>query len=377
MNLSIARSLLIFVGILFISYVKAEENHEAITVAKDMFLKIHKHVPNIQSLDVIDKKGIIPGVYSSIGPTLQEYSGGATSGSYFYIFPDGSYIYTEWADIMAETIYEKGHWDIKNSFITFKNDDSLSKERSTSEYYLPFKLGNGNIVIMGNSWDFTYFSNNYFEGSSPEFIMLLTTHEKVKNINHDDTKLIKDELMEHSWKPWFFAEGYPPHTLKVEAYNESDKVAVIQTLSGRKIPIENGGGIAVEAMVIFPIKGAEMGELLNIYYGASDIGSKYMANLVWDQEVNGYTFYDVNMDISVIDLELKVTSIDEFMWSWGLKGDAISYDDNKYFLPICDTKCDSICQRKFEYVQYMIRQKNNSSSNKSLKPGTPSIGGAP
>jgi hypothetical protein len=36
----------------------------------------------------------------------------ATQGVDFYLFPDRSYIYVEWADILPPTIFEKGNWTV-------------------------------------------------------------------------------------------------------------------------------------------------------------------------------------------------------------------------------------------------------------------------
>jgi len=234
--------LIVFLSIIFsTSSVNAVEESDIMNDANKMFSEIQSHVPNIKSFDFEKHKNEIPGIYSTYGPTMLERLGRGTSGSLFYIFPDGTYLYTKWADIMPETIYEKGHWEINDSFITFIGDNSLSKERSTSEKYLPIRMENNNILIMGNKWDYHYFSTHYFDGDDPAFIMLVATHEKIKNISNVEIEPLKAELMERAWKPWFFAEGFPPHQLKVDAYNKSDLVAVVQTISGHMIPLEEGG----------------------------------------------------------------------------------------------------------------------------------------
>jgi len=198
-----------FYFILFSSYVFANEHKSNQVNATEMFSEIKNHLPNIKKYDIDKYKNLIPGVYSNYGPTKLKYVDGGTSGSLFYIFPDGSYIYTEWADIMRETIYEKGHWDIKNSFIIFANDNSLPFVRTRSKYHLPFRLKNDNIVIMGSELDYELFRKHWTNGDNlktdPEYLLLLNTHEKSKDIRTEDTELMKEELMKRAWRPLSFS----------------------------------------------------------------------------------------------------------------------------------------------------------------------------
>lgn len=39
--------------------------------------------------------------------------GSGLSGSELYLFDDDTYIYTEWADVEPETIYDKGRWTLE------------------------------------------------------------------------------------------------------------------------------------------------------------------------------------------------------------------------------------------------------------------------
>lgn len=206
-NTRFIKLIIFFINAFVVSYVIADERLDNINDAKEMFTEIQRHVPNIKSFDIKKYKNQIPGIYSTYGPTKLEYVDGGTSGSLFYIFPDGSYIYTEWADIMSETIYEKGHWDITNSFIILTNDNSLPFVRTRSKYHLPFRLKNGNIVIMGSNWEYEYFTKYLSDGYSldPEYRLLVSTHEKSKDVRQEDTELMKEELMGRSWRPLFFS----------------------------------------------------------------------------------------------------------------------------------------------------------------------------
>ena len=328
-----------------------------------IFSEIKHLLPNIKQLSTsalnIEN---ISGYYCTSGSSMKEQMGGALSGAELYLFPDNTYIYLRWADIFPLTIYEKGQWNIHNGFIVLDNDGSVSQnEFPKDNEYLPLVIHKGNkdnIFIMGSKRDYSYFLKEAKDDSA--FMLLLCGFEKEKTIAHIETKDIKKKLMEKAWKPWLFAEGYPPHTLKVEAYKGSDIVAIIKTISGHQIPLDKGGGIKIKAKVIYSIKGAKSGDELDIFYAAGNLQQEYIANLVWEPNLNGYKYYDWNMDIPVIDIEKsEYSSIYEFMKGWGLEGEPVLIESNRYYLPVCRTECDDICQRKFEYIQYMLKQNSN------------------
>jgi hypothetical protein len=47
---------------------------------------------------------------------------GGLSGDDLYLFPDKTYIYMEWADILPRTIRDQGAWEYQDSFITLYSD---------------------------------------------------------------------------------------------------------------------------------------------------------------------------------------------------------------------------------------------------------------
>jgi hypothetical protein len=123
--------------------------------ALGMFEVIKEKVPQVKPFDIQDSKYKISGHYSDSGPSMAGHE--RLSGSDLYLFPDGTYIYTEWADIMPETVYEKGNWKFEDSFISFTNDNSLKKAPSLEKKYFVFLSLNETIFLMASTQAFEYF----------------------------------------------------------------------------------------------------------------------------------------------------------------------------------------------------------------------------
>src|SRR6266478_8010109 len=89
--------------------------------------------PHVTPLDRLQAKvqvdpinGVSPqrlaGKYSNPPKEFQ----GALSGSDLYLFPDGTYIYCEWADIEPVTIYDKGTWALVEGLVGLKSDQEVN-----------------------------------------------------------------------------------------------------------------------------------------------------------------------------------------------------------------------------------------------------------
>ncbi len=76
--------------------------------------------------------------------------GGGLAGSILYLFQDGTYIYTEWADVMAEMIYDKGKWQAIGGVVTLSSDPEVTWRVEGDQRYLALvRGGSGERVLFG------------------------------------------------------------------------------------------------------------------------------------------------------------------------------------------------------------------------------------
>jgi len=65
----------------------------------------------------------------------------ALTGEEFYLFPDKTYFYLYWADIMPRTIYDRGTWEQRDGFVVLKTDGKAPDHRRAKNHvYLPVTM---------------------------------------------------------------------------------------------------------------------------------------------------------------------------------------------------------------------------------------------
>jgi hypothetical protein len=132
--------------------------------------------------------------------------GSGLSGFEFYLFSDASYIYTRWADIMPETIYEKGTWIVQDGFITLKPDGSLPRDRLPIDHvYAPLLLDESTEVhLMSHRWDFSCFLENVGKRKPDANMFNICTVRRKRQPSRAAQEEIRRELMARAWRPDFF-----------------------------------------------------------------------------------------------------------------------------------------------------------------------------
>lgn len=94
-----------------------------------------------------------------------QYSNGATflfvAGNELYLLHDATYIYTKWADIIPETVCDKGTWSVKDGSLILKSDGSVPDgEKPRDQVYWPLLLeSSAQVRLMGHR-DFSSFVAN-------------------------------------------------------------------------------------------------------------------------------------------------------------------------------------------------------------------------
>jgi hypothetical protein len=182
--------------------------HTALTSQKILDSIQEKLRSGMQESELKMTNSVTSGHYSDPGASVKERVGPGLSGSDLYLFPDKTYVYIEWADILPPTIYEKGKWKFENSFIFLEDDGSLTRsEFPTDHIYLPVTILTGSLhreVLLGYEWSYSHFMEH--AGDDPEFILFLFTLERENDISIEQADNLKQRLLKESWNPEFFTE---------------------------------------------------------------------------------------------------------------------------------------------------------------------------
>lgn len=128
--------------------------------------------------------------------------GGGLSGRELFLFSDSTYIYTEWADISPETVYDKGTWALTDGFVVLSSDKSLEKAPHLpfDHVYLPIRLkGRSGLFIMSHRWDFSYFADH--AGNNPASMFEMVALHLTERMGPDGEQKAKARLLQRVWKP--------------------------------------------------------------------------------------------------------------------------------------------------------------------------------
>ncbi|MFA5794073.1 MAG: hypothetical protein WC980_03260 [Candidatus Brocadiia bacterium] len=129
--------------------------------------------------------------------------GGGLSGDDIYFFPDKTYMYTHWADIIEEHICDKGRWAYEQGFLSIYSDNTIKitswLPRPGDTTYLPIQYpidGKDRLLLMGTDKGFSYgVGGKRLHDDSDLFLI---TFGKIEDITVEGTEGIKANLMKQS-----------------------------------------------------------------------------------------------------------------------------------------------------------------------------------
>lgn len=149
----------------------------------------------------------LAGQYTSSSEELRRRVGGFLSGNDLYLFPDGSYIYCEWADIEPVTIHDKGTWGVKDGFLELKTSADVTwKPNLEREYIIVHRASRpAEIVLVGAKDALSYFEQN--AGHDPELMLLIVSKVRRTPLTRSKSAKLKAKLMRESWRPQLFRES--------------------------------------------------------------------------------------------------------------------------------------------------------------------------
>lgn len=153
------------------------------------------------------------GRYTSESKELRKRIGGFLSGDDLYLFPDGSYIYCEWADIEPTTVHDKGTWKATGGLVELKSDPEVTwdpgKYRRYDRRYAAFHRSsrNNEIILIGVDYALPRFEEE--AGDDPAFMLLVVGKKREATFNRAAAKALKARLLKESWRPEYFRESTP------------------------------------------------------------------------------------------------------------------------------------------------------------------------
>ena len=141
------------------------------------------------------------GLFSSSSQELSKRIGGFLSGGDLYLYSNGSYIYTEWADLMPETIFDKGSWQFRSGCIFLKSDSDVKWKTNNPKTFIALRRNKvvDEVFLLGVDRDLEYFEEN--SGNDPELMLLITG---LKEAIFLKSKMKQSDLMSRAWNPNFF-----------------------------------------------------------------------------------------------------------------------------------------------------------------------------
>ncbi len=119
------------------------------------------------------------------------------------MFPDGSYIYCQWADIQPTTVYDKGIWKAHEGLVELKSDREVTWDPRIDRKFVAFHRHSRSkeILIIGLEHDLPYFEKE--AGDDPGFMLLLVAKKRETTFS----RAIKEELHERSLSE--FLQDFP------------------------------------------------------------------------------------------------------------------------------------------------------------------------
>jgi hypothetical protein len=133
--------------------------------------------------------------------------GNYLAGNNLYLFPDGSYLYSEWADILSETIFDRGTWDYQDGRIRLETDNSVPQTFTRHDHlFLVLQTEDRfglQTNLMGLLRDYEYFRKNasWWNGS---FQFELRSKMRLQALTNQEATTLKARLMRDCWRPEFF-----------------------------------------------------------------------------------------------------------------------------------------------------------------------------
>jgi hypothetical protein len=146
----------------------------------------------------------LAGRYTGETSELQSRVGPFLSGEDLYLFPDGSYVYLKWADVMPRTVYDKGKWTGRAGVVELISDPEITWDPSIDRRHLLVRraVRKQEIMLLALPADIDYFEKN--ASDDPELMLLIVGMARTEVLTEKTSAAVKARLMREAWNPNFF-----------------------------------------------------------------------------------------------------------------------------------------------------------------------------
>ncbi len=141
-----------------------------------------------------------------------EYAGGdgLLSGRRLYVFADHTYVYSEWADVMPETVFDKGTWSVGDRLLVFRPDADVTwRKRGRFDHrHMAIQLQSGasDLILVGVDEQLAFAESARESDGSPEAFLRFISFRRKRSWDPGEESARKAQLMKDCWHPDYFKE---------------------------------------------------------------------------------------------------------------------------------------------------------------------------
>ena len=146
---------------------------------------------------------------------------GMLNGENLYLFPDGSYIYTEWGDVLPETIYDKGAWSIEGGVVRFTPDAAVVWTPGSDRRFVALLPPTATeVLLVGIDRTLETFLDLVREHpeTTPLEWLEVSALKRKGGITAGEAEALTRRLHEEGWRPGFFDEAQEVESSQRELY---------------------------------------------------------------------------------------------------------------------------------------------------------------
>lgn len=133
--------------------------------------------------------------------------GGGLGGSFLYLFEDQTYIFTKWADIMPETVYHKGTWQVSDRVLNLAVDADVTWARPGDYRYLVYQArGAAGVRLLGLDLMLGYLEQSIREiRGHNDLALKAASLSRRSGWQPGEGTRRKANIMQRCWTPDYFA----------------------------------------------------------------------------------------------------------------------------------------------------------------------------